>query len=57
MKLKIKPKIGIIDNNTKRFKAHTSISPVDLFSDNGIDLEAQRLFDFMIPNYDWQHLM
>ena len=57
MKPKIKPKIGIIDNNTKRFKAHTSISPVDLFSDNGIDLEAQRLFDFMIPNYDWQHLM
>ena len=57
MKPKIKPKIGIIDNNTKRFKAHTSISPVDLFSDNGIDIEAQRLFDFMIPNYDWQHLM
>lgn len=57
MKPKIKPKIGIIDNNTKRFKAHTSISPVDLFSDNGIDIEAQRLFDFMIPNYDWQYLM
>ena len=54
MKPKIKPKIGIIDNNTKRFKAHTSISPVDLFSDNGIDLEAQRLFDFIIPNYVWQ---
>ena len=57
MKPENKPKIGIIDNNTKRFKAHTSISPVDLFSDNGIDIEAQRLFDFMIPNYDWQYLM
>lgn len=49
------PKIGIIDNNTKRFKAHTSISPVDLFANNGIDIEAQRLFDFMIPNYDWKY--
>lgn len=55
MKPKKTPKIGIINNNTKRFKAHTSISPVDLFADNGIDLEAQRLFDFMIPNYEWQY--
>lgn len=51
MKPKIKPQIGIIDNNTKRFKMHTSKSPVDLFRDNGTGLEAQRLFDFMIPNY------
>ena len=55
MKPEKEPKIGIIDNNTKRFKSHTSISPVDLFADNGIDIEAQRLFDFMIPNYDWQY--
>ena len=48
------PKIGIVDNNTKRFKMHTSKSPVDLFRDNGTGLEAQRLFDFMIPNYDWK---
>ena len=54
MKPKNKPKIGIIDNNTKRFKSHTSISPIDLFKDYGTDLEAQRLFDFMIPNYVWQ---
>lgn len=51
MKPKKEPKIGIINNNTKRFKAHTSISPVDLFADNGTDLEAQRLFNFMMPNY------
>ena len=48
------PKIGIVDNNTKRFKTHTSKSPVDLFRDNGTGLEAQRLFDFMIPNYVWK---
>ena len=48
------PKIGIVDNNTKRFKMHTSKSPVDLFRDNGTGLEAQRLFDFMIPNYVWK---
>lgn len=54
MKPKIKPQIGIIDNNTKRFKMHTSKSPVDLFRDNGTGLEAQRLFDFMIPNYVWK---
>lgn len=48
------PKIGIIDNNTKRFKTHTSISPVELFADNGTGLEAQRLFNFMIPNYVWK---
>lgn len=54
MKPKIKPPIGIIDNNTKRFKMHTSKSPVDLFRDNGTGLEAQRLFDFMIPNYVWK---
>lgn len=54
MKPKIKPQIGIVDNNTKRFKMHTSKSPVDLFRDNGTGLEAQRLFDFMIPNYVWK---
>ena len=54
MKPKKEPKIGIIDNNTKRFKEHTTISPEDLFKDNGTELEAQRLFDFMIPNYVWQ---
>ena len=54
MKPKNKPKIGIIDNNTKRFKSHTSISPIDLFKDYGTGMEAQRLFDFMIPNYVWQ---
>lgn len=54
MKPKKVPKIGIIDNNTKRFKSHTPISPTDLFKDNGTDLEAQRLFNFIIPNYVWQ---
>ena len=54
MKPEKEPKIGIIDNNTKRFKMHTSKSPVDLFRDNGTGLEAQRLFDFMIPNYVWK---
>lgn len=55
MKPKIKPKIGIIDNNTKRFKAHTSISPENLFADyETTGLEAQRLFNFMIPNYVWK---
>ena len=54
MKPKKEPKIGIIDNNTKRYKEHTTISPEDLFKDNGTELEAQRLFDFMIPNYVWQ---
>lgn len=53
MKPKKELKIGIINNNTKRFKAHTSISPSDLFADNGTGLEAKRLFDFMIPNYVW----
>lgn len=48
------PKIGIIDNKTKRYKSHTTISPENLFADNGTGLEAQRLFDFMIPNYVWQ---
>ena len=55
MKPKIKPKIGIIDNNTKWFKAHTSISPENLFADyETTGLEAQRLFNFMIPNYVWK---
>lgn len=55
MKPENKPKIGIIDNNTKRFKAHTSISPENLFADyETTGLEAQRLFDFMIPNYVWK---
>lgn len=55
MKPKNKPKIGIIDNNTKRFKAHTSISPTNLFADyETTGLEAQRLFNFMIPNYVWK---
>ena len=55
MKPKNKPKIGIIDNNTKRFKAHTSISPENLFADyETTGLEAQRLFNFMIPNYVWK---
>ena len=55
MKPKNKPKIGIIDNNTKRFKAHTSTSPENLFADyETTGLEAQRLFNFMIPNYVWK---
>lgn len=55
MKPKNKPKIGIIDNNTKRFKAHTSISPTNLFANyKTTGLEAQRLFNFMIPNYVWK---
>lgn len=55
MKPKNKPRIGIIDNNTKRFKAHTSISPENLFADYETSgLEAQRLFNFMIPNYVWK---
>lgn len=55
MKPKNKPKIGIIDNNTKRFKAHTSINPTNLFADyETTGLEAQRLFNFMIPNYVWK---
>ena len=55
MKPENKPKIGIIDNNTKRFKAHTSISPENLFADyETTGLEAQRLFNFMIPNYVWK---
>lgn len=55
MKPKNKPKIGIIDNNTKRFKAHTSKSPENLFADyETTGLEAQILFDFMIPNYVWK---
>lgn len=52
LELEHKPKIGIINNNTKRFKSHTSTSPTNLFMDNltGFGLEAKRLFDFMIPN-------
>ena len=54
MEPKEAPNIGIMDNNTKGYKGHTTISPTNLFVDNGIGLEAQRLFDFMIPNYVWQ---
>ena len=52
LELEHKPKIGIINNNTKRFKSHTSTKPVDLFADDGtgFGLEAKRLFNFMIPN-------
>lgn len=47
------PMIGIGNNNTKRYKKHTSTTPQKLFRENGTGLEAQRLFDFMIPNYEW----
>ena len=52
LELEHKPKIGIINNNTKRFKSHTSTRPSDLFADDGtgFGLEAKRLFNFMIPN-------
>ncbi len=52
LELEHKPKIGIINNNTKRFKSHTSTKPADLFADDGtgFGLEAKRLFNFMIPN-------
>lgn len=53
MKPKNEPRIGIINNNTKRFKAHTTINPSVLFADNGTGLEAKRLFSLMIPNYVW----